>query len=97
MKNSYDGERERFERAGQGQVFSFWNNLDQAGQETLCGDARSIDLAEVANLVDTLVKGQGEQDFSCHGLDPAPYIRHPRHGGEASLWEKAYAAGEAAL
>lgn len=90
-------EKARFAAAGQGQVFAYWNELDDPQREALLGDASEIDLEEVGRLVDTLVKGEGEASFSAEGLEPAPYIAHPDSGGEAASWKEAAAAGEEAL
>lgn len=90
-------EKARFAAAGQGQVFAFWNELDGAQREALLRDAAEIDLLEVQHLVDTLVKGEGEAAFSAEGLEPAPYIPHPRSGGDAAPWKEAATAGEEAL
>ncbi len=89
--------KQQFEAAGQGQVFAFWDELDAAGRARLCADARAIDLAEMRRLVDTLVLGAAPQAFDFEGLEPAPYIAHPRHGGDPARWEEARRLGEAAL
>ena len=46
-----------FEQAGQGQVFSYFDELDAAGQAQLLAQAATIDLAEVDSLVAEHVKG----------------------------------------
>jgi UDP-N-acetylglucosamine/UDP-N-acetylgalactosamine diphosphorylase len=90
-------EKERFEQAGQGQVFAFWEELDDAGRERLAADTRQIDLAEIDELVATLVKGKAAAAADFGQLEPAPYIRHPDRGGDRAEWDAARAAGEAAL
>lgn len=97
MTLNIHSEKDRFEAAGQGHVFAFWDSLDDASREQLAGEAASIDLAEVQNLVDTLVKGDDSETISLEGLEPAPYVKHPRHGGDAAAWEEARKTGEAAL
>ena len=90
-------EKERFEKAGQGHVFAFAGELDEEGRQRLLEDARSIDLEEIDRLVRSLVKGDGGEEVSLEGLEPAPYVRHPRHGGKAGRWQEARATGEEAL
>jgi UDP-N-acetylglucosamine/UDP-N-acetylgalactosamine diphosphorylase len=90
-------EKVRFEQAGQGHVFAFWEELDAGSRENLCADARSIDLEEVAGLVETLVKGSGGEHLPMDGLVPAPYVGHPANGGEPDQWREARTIGEAAL
>lgn len=97
MTDLYLEERARFEAAGQEQVFAFWKTLGADERERLIADTREIDLEEVDRLVATLVKGKGEAAHSLAGLEPAPYFRHPAHGGSATLWADAREAGEAAL
>jgi len=88
--------RDRFEAAGQGQVFAYFDELEPAQRDALCAQAAMIDLAEIAELNETLVK-TGGVDLDLSGLKPAPYIPHPDHGGDAAKWAAARAAGEEAL
>ncbi|MFZ9683618.1 MAG: UTP--glucose-1-phosphate uridylyltransferase, partial [Cephaloticoccus sp.] len=86
----------RFEQAGQGHLFSFWDQLDEAGRAQLLEEAGEIDLNEIKRLTETLLGGSGATtDLS--GLEPAPYERLPANGGDAAAWAEARAAGEAAL
>ena len=87
---------EAFKRAGQGQVFAFYDQLDAAAQERLLNEASEIDLVEVGQLNRTLlVKGAAAQNFD--DLTPAPYESLPENGGNGVEWARAKAAGEAAL
>jgi len=86
-----------FERAGQGQVFRFWEELDAVSQERLLADCREIDLEETGRLIETLVKGGSGESHDLGGLEPAPYHAHPRNGGDGALWERMREVGEAAL
>jgi len=88
---------ERFRAAEQGQVFSFWEALDTDGQQSLLKDSDEIDLNEVDELVATLVKGSESDAVSLDSLEPAPFITHPKRGGDASIWEEARILGEVAL
>jgi UDP-N-acetylglucosamine/UDP-N-acetylgalactosamine diphosphorylase len=85
-----------FEAAGQGHVFRFWDSLDASGRDRLLSDAAEVDLEELARLVETMVVRRAA-DHDLSGLEPAPYIRHPRNGGDAAQWSAAAARGEAAL
>ena len=90
---------ESFQRAGQGHVFAFLDELDPAARRRLLADAAEIDLAEIARLHASLVAGAPATASAAGyaGLTPAPYIPLPRHGGDPSGWLAAKAAGENAL
>ena len=86
-----------FKQAGQGQVFSYFDQLDAAEQAQLLEQAASIDLAEVATLVDEHVKGEHTSAVDLEGLTPAPYTALPVNGGDATQWSAAFEAGSAAI
>jgi UDP-N-acetylglucosamine/UDP-N-acetylgalactosamine diphosphorylase len=88
---------ESFRRAGQGQVFAFFNRLPPDSRTRLLEEAAEIDLGEVDRLVRTLVNSGGSKAIDLEGLAPAPFERLPGHGGEAPSWAAAKAAGESAL
>lgn len=88
---------ETFQRAGQGQVFAFFDRGTAEEQRCLLADAGEIDLEEVARLTRTLLGKNPSSGVSLAGLAPAPYEKHLAHGGEAGAWTAAKAAGEAAL
>lgn len=88
---------ERFHRAGQGQVFAFFNECPPDAQRRLLAEAAEIDLAEVDRLTRTLLAKDAVAGVNLEGLAPAPYEKHPAQGGDAAAWQKARAAGEAAL
>ncbi|MDR1011812.1 MAG: UDPGP type 1 family protein [Opitutaceae bacterium] len=88
---------EAFQRAGQGHVFAFHDELDAAARERLLADAAEIDLAEIARLHKTLVAGNASFAASLDGLTPAPYEPLPEHGGDPAAWAAAKTAGETAL
>ena len=95
--NDHDAVRARFEHAGQGQVFRFWPKLDEAQRATLIEQAREIDLAEIARLNATLVRGKSAGQLDLSGLEPAPCIALPSSGGDRTAWIEAKLVGEAAL
>ncbi|MFW6218410.1 MAG: UTP--glucose-1-phosphate uridylyltransferase [Verrucomicrobiota bacterium] len=86
-----------FERAGQGQVFRFFEDLDAGGRERLLQQAATIDLDEVASLVESHVKGSGEDSLDPKGLEPAPYEPTPANGGDPRVWERAWDVGAEAI
>ena len=97
MKSREEHEQERFAQNGQGHVFAFWRELDSGGREKLLHDTGEIDLEEVNRLVRQLVHGGGGNGAAVDGLEPAPYIAHPRHGGDPKAWERASRKGESAI
>jgi UDP-N-acetylglucosamine/UDP-N-acetylgalactosamine diphosphorylase len=87
-----------FQRAGQSQVFAFYDRLSPEAQGRLIEEAKEIDLGEVDRLYRSLVaKTDGAAGVNLDGLAPAPYEKRPEHGGDAAAWAKAKAAGEDAL
>jgi UDP-N-acetylglucosamine/UDP-N-acetylgalactosamine diphosphorylase len=85
-----------FQRAGQGQVFAFFPQLDPAAQQRLLTEAAEVDLAEIAELNRTLL-GQSAASINLEGLAPAPFVPVPEHGGDPAEWAKAKTIGEDAL
>ena len=88
---------ESFRRAGQGQVFAFFDRLAADDQARLLSEAAEIDLGEVDRLVRTLVLGGESRAVDLEGLAPAPYEHLPASGGDPASWSEARAAGESAL
>jgi UDP-N-acetylglucosamine/UDP-N-acetylgalactosamine diphosphorylase len=95
--NDHDAVRARFEHAGQGQVFRFWPKLDNTQRAALIEQAREIDLAEIARLNATLVRGKSAGHVDLSGLEPAPCIALPSSGGDRTAWIEAKLTGEDAL
>ena len=70
---------EKFQEAGQGQVFAYFDQLDSAGQKRLLADAAEVDPVEIAALNESLLQSKGAVvDLS--GLEPAPYEPLPETG-----------------
>ncbi|MES2696705.1 MAG: hypothetical protein V4773_24770, partial [Verrucomicrobiota bacterium] len=63
----------KFQRAGQGQVFAFFDQLKAAEKKRLLAEAAEIDLKEVAYLTDTLLKQKAAGGVDLEGLSPGPY------------------------
>lgn len=89
--------REVFEAAGQGQVFRFWDELSESERAGLLGEAREIDLDEVAQLVRLHLGGEQPETVDFASLEPAPYLRQPAAAEEVERWEAARSRGEEAL
>lgn len=88
---------EKFQQAGQGQVFAFFDQLPSDAQRRFLAEAAEIDLSEVARLNRTLLAKDAAAGVDLSGLAPAPYEKRPEHGGDVGAWERAKVAGEAAL
>jgi len=88
---------EKFQRAGQSQVFAFFDQLAPDAQLRLLDEAAEIDLEEIARLTRTLLAKNAAAGVDLAGLAPAPYERRPEHGGDAVAWARAKSAGEEAL
>lgn len=86
-----------FRRAGQGQVFAFYERLAPQEQQNLLKEAGEIDLNEVERLNRTLVSGGGPAALDLTGLSPAPYEKLPEKGGDPKAWARARIEGEKAL
>ncbi len=88
---------EKFVAAGQGQVFRFFNALPPDAQEQLLAQAATIDLSEVDALVQEHVLASEHAALDLEGLEPAPYVALPEHGGDAAKWAEAREAGAEAI
>lgn len=97
MMSAPDSLRASFTRAGQAQVFAFFDRLSPDEQRRLLDEAAEIDLDEIARLNRTLVAQKGAAGLDLSGLEPAPYEARPEHGGDPAAWARAKAEGEAAL
>lgn len=89
--------RKTCERFGQEHVFRFWDTLDEKGRELLASQLETVDFAEMRNLVETLVRGDGSPGEEFGDLRPAPYIPLPGNGGDPDAWKTARKTGEKAL
>lgn len=97
MTGDPNGLIEAFRRAGQGQVFAFFDQLGEEARTRLLSEAAEVDLTEIDRLVRTLVAGGASRSAELEGLAPAPYERLPSNGGDSLAWTQARAGGEAAL
>ncbi len=93
----HDALIQSYQAAGQGQVFRFWPELSSEQRAALIEQAREIDLAELARLNESLVLGRQAATADVSGIEPAPCIALPEHGGDTAAWAEARLAGEKAL
>lgn len=93
----YDLVRNSYVRAGQAQVFRFWDSLTATEREKLISQAAEIDLEELGRLVRELVQGDSKPLLDFEGLEPTPSIRWPRTDVERARWRIAAQLGEEAV
>ncbi len=89
--------RAAFARAGQVQVFDFWDELDTESRGRLLSQAAEIDLEEVSRLIGTHLKSDSSNKLDLDGLEPAPCISLPENGGDPDEWADAVRKGEESL
>jgi UDP-N-acetylglucosamine/UDP-N-acetylgalactosamine diphosphorylase len=86
--------RERYDAAGQGQVFAHWDALDAPAREGLIGQLREVDPDAVRRAfagARTLAQGPHRR------LEPAAVDRLPEHGGDPAFLERARRRGRELL
>lgn len=88
---------ESYRAAGQGHVFSFFDQLSEPEQQQLLSEAAEIDLGEIAALKRNLIDDDGAASVDYSDLEPSPYEARPEQGGDATAWAEAERLGEAAL
>ncbi|XP_061417506.1 UDP-N-acetylhexosamine pyrophosphorylase-like protein 1 [Lethenteron reissneri] len=62
MSANVDEQRARYEAAGQGHVFRFWEQLSQGQRDTLLSQLKDIDPEEVGRSYRAMQRGQGESE-----------------------------------
>jgi UDP-N-acetylglucosamine/UDP-N-acetylgalactosamine diphosphorylase len=97
MSDALNDLKVAFERAGQGHVFAYFDQLSADQQRSLAEQAAQIDLDELADLNTSLVKNAGQAKDDFEGLSPAPYVALPENGGDKAQWTAMAQKGEAAL
>ena len=89
--------RQSAEAAGQGQIFRFWDKLDDAGKTQLAAQIAELDFEELNDLAADYVVKRPETAIPAD-LAPAPfYPAVPRNDAEAAYYAQATAAGEELL
>ncbi len=91
--------REHFQDHGQGHVFAFYDQLSEGDRAQLDEEASGIDLNELEELVNSLVRSRASSNESiADALQPADFVPLPgASGGDSALWASAREKGEAAL
>jgi len=88
---------QQFKNIGQGHVFKFWDALGQEERSHLLAQAEEIDLEEINQLNESLVRNPGDSLIDMSELKPAPFIALEKSPGEEVIWTEAKLAGEEAL
>lgn len=89
---------ERLEKHGQGHLLRSWDDLDDAGRESLAAEVASIDFDHLSRLVAELVKGGGAQaEVDTDRVRPIDVVRMPQTDAERADRRRATEAGEEAL
>ncbi len=83
---------EKARRAGQGHLFSWWHDLDEAGRRELLLQVHSIDFDLIQDLVASLVLHPPPANPA--SLEPVPIIPIPRDEQERSRAREAQERGE---
>lgn len=89
--------RDSYARAGQAQVFSFWDSLTAGQRERLLAQASRVDLKQLTNLIRELVLEDSKSLLDFEKLKPAPSIRWPRTEAEKERWRATARQGEEAV
>lgn len=86
-----------FAEAGQSQVFRYWPDLTEDEQAALLEQAQEVDLNELESLIQRVKSPESAAPHDLEGVDPAPYVKHWKHGGDSTRWKSAASAGAKAL
>ena len=90
--------RKRFEEAGQGHVFRFWEELSENAREDLSRQADAIDLEELRRLTSHLLGSDSDPGaIGFEGIEPALFLALPENGGDSVRWQEAAECGEEVL
>lgn len=95
--SSEESIKQRFKENGQGHVFDFWDLLTSEERGHLLAQAEEIDLVEVNQLTESLVRNPGHSLIDMSELKPAPFIPLEKSPREEVIWAEAKLAGEEAL
>ncbi len=95
--NSEESIIQSFKENGQGHVFDFWDLLTDAERGHLLAQAEEIDLVEINQLTESLVRNPGDNLIDISELKPAPFIALEQSPGDEVIWVEAKLAGEEAL
>ena len=91
--------REKFEAAGQGGVFRFFDSLDDGAKNALLGQLEQVDLGELDSLLKELVfkTAPAEAGIDFSKLSPAPFKPLPTDRASDPEWAEAKKIGEDAI
>lgn len=92
MSSSYESLKAAYEAAGQGHVFTFWDTLSAADQESLLAQLSAIDPTEISQIADSVIVNPAPVDESEAKLEPLPETATASlldQEDEAAEWYKA--------
>ncbi|MBO5255775.1 MAG: UDPGP type 1 family protein [Opitutales bacterium] len=90
--------KQKFEQAGQGHVFKFFDELDDSQKKALIEQLEMVDLQELDYLNKTLVFAENtEAGIDFEKLLPAPYASLPKDKNTDTKWLEAKQVGEEAI
>ncbi|NOY79048.1 MAG: UDPGP type 1 family protein [Calditrichaeota bacterium] len=88
--------KESFEKAGQGHVFRFWDDLTEKEQKRFLEQLKKIDLDLINHLVETFIRNPRPRRFDGE-LEPPQTIPIPKTKAEIARAREAKKIGEEAL
>ncbi len=94
MQQPIDQLKKHYEEFGQGHVFRFWNELDEAAREALVRQAAAMDLAELQRVHE---QTRALASPGARNLEPAPVECLPAYGGNSARRAEARERGETML
>lgn len=96
LTERYTTARAQLERAGQGQVLAFWQELTDEQREALLDDLDQVDLERCAPLIESHVRNRPTVELPEKIEPPTSYPAEPGPGQE-ELYARARERGEAAI
>lgn len=95
--SNYPTLKEAYNQAGQGQVFRFFDRLNEVSRKRLLEQASEVNLKELERLLQELVLNETKSESRPQSLQPAPFIAAPQHEGDSQAWAQAERLGAEAL
>jgi UDP-N-acetylglucosamine/UDP-N-acetylgalactosamine diphosphorylase len=90
-----DGIRQQLQAHHQDHLLAFWGQLDADRQRELLEEIRELDLSQVCDWVERLVKSEPPTFVEHHDFTPAPsYPHEPRNADERHKYLEAMTLGE---
>ncbi len=93
LTDRYAAAREQLDAVGQGHVFTFFEQLPEAGKDQLLSQVEDIDWPRIAQLVESHVKNKPHVSLPDR-IDPAPWYPHQPTAELRDKYRQARALGE---